>query len=113
MSFRNQWFQQPVRVAMTVQWKYGHHRSTFDQHILVNMNRSVQMQFSLGVAEIYDPFAEPKFEHKNDINNLLSNCDSYSIREITKECSSILSSYDIKFKKEQSKRTANYKVRIK
>jgi hypothetical protein len=52
-------------------------------------------------------------EYLDRFNNLLSNCDSYSIREITKECSSILSSYDIKFKKEQSKRTANYKVRIK
>jgi hypothetical protein len=52
-------------------------------------------------------------EYLDRFNNLLSNCDSFSIREITKECSSILSSYDIKFKKEQSKRTANYKVRIK
>jgi hypothetical protein len=52
-------------------------------------------------------------EYLDRFNYLLSNCDSLSTRVITKECSSILSSYDIKFKKEQSKRTANYKVRIK
>ena len=36
-----------------------------------------------------------KFDH------LLSNCDSYSINEITKECFNILYRYDIRFKREQ------------
>jgi hypothetical protein len=49
----------------------------------------------------------------DEFDELFVKCDDLKASEIARRCSSILSSYDIKFKKEQSKRTANYKVRIK
>ena len=49
----------------------------------------------------------------DEFEQLFLECDNLKISEIVKRCSSILSSYDIKFKKEQNKRTANYKVRIR
>jgi hypothetical protein len=49
----------------------------------------------------------------DEFDELFVKCDDLKASEIARRCSSILSSYDIKFKKEQSKRTAHYKVRIK
>lgn len=49
----------------------------------------------------------------DEFEQLFIQCDNLKSSEIARRCSSILSSYDIKFKKEQSKRTANYKVRIR
>lgn len=49
----------------------------------------------------------------DEFEQLFIQCDNLKSGEIARRCSSILSSYDIKFKKEQSKRTANYRVKVK
>lgn len=49
----------------------------------------------------------------DEFEQLFIQCDNLKSSEIARRCSSILSSYDIKFKKEKNKRTANYKVRIR
>jgi len=49
----------------------------------------------------------------DEFQELFLGCDNLKSGEIARRCSSILSSYDIKFKKEQNKRTANYKVKIR
>jgi hypothetical protein len=49
----------------------------------------------------------------DEFQELFVECDNLKSGEIARRCSSILSSYDIKFKKEQNKRTANYKVKIR
>jgi hypothetical protein len=49
----------------------------------------------------------------NEFSSLLSLVDDLSPIEIVKRCNMILFAYENKFKKEQKKRTANYKVKIR